>query len=124
MSGGITQSLNNISNDQQGTATNGTVPFGYGYMDYLGIAQPLHTLPPNLLNYFGLRPQLSIVREDSREQEAEMESTESLDKIESISSVNDDSAVSDLKLDMDSKFEVMSVLSSTPLLDDSPATMV
>ena len=53
-----------------------------------------------------------------------MESTGSLDQIQSASSVNHDSAVSDLKLDMDSKFEVMSVLSSTPLLDDSPATMV
>ena len=78
------------------------------------------------MNYLGLRPQLSVVREDSREQEAEMESTstESLDEIQSTSSVNDDPAVSYLKLDMDSKFEVMSVLSSTPLLDDSPATMV
>ena len=126
MSGGTTQSQNNIMSNQQGTATNGTVPFGCSYMGYPGIAQPLHTLPPYLLNYFGPRPQLSVVREDSREQEAEMESTstESLDEIQSTSSVNDDPAVSDLKLDMDSKFEVMSVLSSTPLLDDSPATMV
>ena len=53
-----------------------------------------------------------------------MESTGSLDQIESTSSVNDDPAVSHLKLDMDSNFEVISVLSSTPLLDDSPATMV
>ena len=89
------------------------------------MTQPLHTLPPYLLNYFGLRPQLSVVRENSQErEEAEIESTGSLDRIESISSVNDDPAVSELKLDMDSKFEVMSLLSSTPLLDDSPATMV
>ena len=93
-------------------------------MDYLGIAQPLHTLPPYLLNYFSLRPQLSVVREDSRAREAEMGSTASLDQIESTFSVNDDPAVSHLKLDIDSNFEVISVLSFTPLLDDSPVTMI
>ena len=108
-----TTQRNNISNNQQITATNGTVPLQYCYLDRMGIDQPLSTVSPCLLNYFGLRPQLSIVREDSREQEeqAEMETTDSRDQIQS-SSTKHNTTVSDLKLN--SNFEVASVLSSTP----------
>ena len=106
MSPGTTQQQSNISNNQQGTATNGTVLFEYSYLDHMGIVQPLSTVSPCLLNYFGLRPQLSVVREDSREQQAEMESTDSRDQIQFYNT-----AVSDLNLD--SNFEVTSV-SSTP----------
>ena len=125
---GTTQSQNNISNNQQGT--NWNAPFGFSYLDYRGILQPcyLHGISPqvvpnyiNNMNYLGPRPQLSVVREDSREQEAEMESTGSLDnlsdrrscdQIQSTSSANDRSTVSDLNLD--SNFEVILLSPSTP----------
>ena len=119
---GPTQSQNSISNNQQGT--NWNTPFGYSYQHYYeGILQPpyLHGISPqvvpnyiNNMNYLGPRPQLSVVREDSREQEAEIESTGSLDnlsdrrscdQIQSTSSANDRSTVSDLNLD--SNFEVI-----------------
>ena len=127
MSGSTGLHKSNSINNEHRTATNGPVLSGYSYIDHCGMTQPLQTLPPYLLNHFGLRPQLSVVREDSQEQEVEMESTRSLDEIQSASAVSDRPAVSDLKVDGDSNFEVMSVLSSTHLLscsDDSPVTMV
>ena len=76
----------------------------------------------NNMNYFALRPQLSVVREDSREQEAGMESTERLenesdirscDQIQATSSANDHRpSVSDLNLD--SNFEMILLSPSTP----------
>ena len=71
------------------------------------------------MNYFGPRPQLSVVREDSREQE--MESTGSLDnendrrscdQIQATSSANDRPSLSDLNLD--SNFEMILLSPSTP----------
>ena len=119
-----TQQQNNDSNrsSQQETAA-----FGYNYQ---GIVQPpyLHGISSqvvpnyiNNMNYFGPRPQLSVVREDSREQEAEIGSTETLDnesdrrscdQIQSTSSANVRPTVSDLNLD--SNFEVILLSPSTP----------
>ena len=119
------QSNNSNSSSQQGTVT-----FGYNCLDYQGIVQPtyLHGISPqvvpnyiNNMNYFGPRPQLSVVREDSREQEAEIGSTESLDnesdrrscdQIQSTASANVRPAVSDLNLD--SNYEVILLSPSTP----------
>ena len=126
-----TQSQNNVSNNQIGTTTNWNVPFGYSYLDYQCLLLPpnLHGISPqvvphyvNHMSYFGLRPQLSIVQEDSREQEAEMESTGSLenesdrrscDQIHATYSANDHRpSVSDLNLD--SNFEMILMSPSTP----------
>ena len=80
------------------------------------------------MSYFGLRPQLSIVQEDSREQEAEMESTGSLenesdrrscDQIHATYSANDHRpSVSDLNLDSNFEMILMSPSTSPPPYSD------